>query len=248
MYQLQGRVVAEDAVIGGLLQQSPEFRAFYVAERSKISPPVTWLWDQTLPPTVKAHATAGENGTASISVRTVPAAVEDAQTVAEELGHLIILEQGFPYLVAPADQLGLLNIAATINSMLHDLLVGPLLQSYGFDLWAEFEEVQQNTLRILEVDATDPLLGTNYAFLYATNVLDYRAATQGRQDASENLLQAHLDAHYPVITEAGEQLLQLVDGTGFDTPAKMDQLLRLILRRYQWEHVLAVTRLPPYNP
>jgi len=126
----------EDFVISELLKSSPEFSAFYSAERRKITKPLNWVRDLSLPVGIDYRSTRLSNGTQVIRLRRVPAILENAMKIAHELQHLVLDYEGF---VNTGAMVQYETVSSSLNSMIHDPLVNSRLKVYGFDLRQDYE-------------------------------------------------------------------------------------------------------------
>ncbi len=93
-HPLFGKIVSETFVLSNILKESKEFSTFYQKERANISTPVIWTHDLSLPIGINGKASSSSTGEKVIRLRTVPAALEDAFLVAEELTHIILHIEG----------------------------------------------------------------------------------------------------------------------------------------------------------
>lgn len=223
----------EELVIGKLLNSSKEFAAFYHAERRKIVKPVQWTQDPSLPEGVDHQATQLLTGEQVISLRRVPARLEDAISIAHELQHFLLSGEGFPS--TGCEDKRLYDVSSSLNSMLHDPLVNSRLQAYGFDLWNQYETEVSRDSRTLEAEPSPPsgsLRRMLWIFNYVANTLDWELA-YNKAGKSDNEFQSWFDARYPDVAEEGQELLASVRSIGFDTPENMGILLNEIIRKYK---------------
>jgi len=167
------KIYPEEIVIKFLISNSPEFKAYYEAERDKITIPITWVRKLDLPEGID-YRTSEINKKQFIYLRRIPPNIKDSLKIAHELQHVIHREQGIPLL-------GVLNanfenLSSAFNSCIHDLLVNRDLLKYDFDLCDDFEQEIVESKRQLEKISQEPteffeLL--RWAVNYASKQLDY---------------------------------------------------------------------------
>jgi GNAT superfamily N-acetyltransferase len=123
------REINEQDIIAPLLAHSP-FARFYRQQRNKIKADVAWFIDPELP-SPGMNRTTGTGGV-QIMLKWMPATYDDAFTVAHELTHSLLDQEGWPSLgaclSATQDEQ---NIAGALNTIL-DFEVDPRLRSVGF--------------------------------------------------------------------------------------------------------------------
>ena len=222
---------SEELVIGELLESSKEFRAFYQAERERVVKPVYWAQDSSLPEGIDYRRTVLPTGEQVIRLRRLPAILEDAMKIAHELQHCVLDDEGFPTTGATPQ---FENISAALNSMVHDPLVNMRLQTYGFDLWDDYEKEVNEDFRQLRAFLNPPsnhLGRMHWIFNYVGKMLDWELVCN-QADKSNSEFQLWFDARYPDIAEEAQKLLALARDIGYDTPEKQTALFKEIIRRY----------------
>ena len=223
----------EEVVVGGLLESSEQFRAFYQDQRGKIIEPLHWAQDLSLPEGIDYRCTRFSTGERVIRLRRVPPTLGDAMSVAHELQHVILDSEGFPKIASKDWQYE--TVASTLNSMVHDPLVDSQLQKYGLDLQEKLRKEEREDIRQLEAlpDAPTNHLGKmHWMFNYVGKILDWELASE-KAESTVGEFQSWFDARYPDVAAEGQELLDLVKSVGFDTPEKMSTLFDEIIRRYK---------------
>jgi hypothetical protein len=222
----------KDFVIGGLLESSKEFKAFYDAERPKITQKIEWIEGKSLPEGSPAKYGHFDEYEGVIKLRRIPAKVEDAMIIAHELQHAVVRSQGFP---ATRKAIGADNkyigLSTAFNSMIHDSLVNKALQNYGFDLLEDFTKLKNKSLDEL-IEAPSPTSDsdkTHYVFNYVNNILLWEIIGAEK----DNKFQKKFESLYPELANEGQELLALIKSVGYDTPEKMRILIREIITRYK---------------
>lgn len=125
----------EQAVVAPLLGYAP-FARFYRQRRSKIRAPLVWMLD----PTALADGANSpmSDGSTWIVLKRPMTSLDDAHTVAHELTHSLLDQEGYPSLMLRAALAGpvdvpppLRNLLAILNGIL-DLEIDRRLRSVGF--------------------------------------------------------------------------------------------------------------------
>jgi hypothetical protein len=230
----------EDFVLDELLKLSTEFAAFYQAERGKITKPVNWARDVSLPVGIDYRCTTTPTGMKVIRLRRIPAILDDATKIAHELQHLLIDAEGFPQTGA---KLQFETICSSLNSMVHDPIVNSRLQAYGFNLQADYENELKQTLSQLSAmpnAPTEHIARMHWIINYVGNILEWETIC-GTANTHENEFQIWFDARYPDLAQEAQGLLALVKETGYDTPSKQTVLFKTIIRRYDLGRIIVLT-------
>lgn len=234
--RLPGPRLQEQKVLSLLLEQSSVFQYFYHAERRKLAQRLIWIDGSNLRGDIKASATYIENGTLWIQVRWCPIPSDEFQVVMHEMMHCVLWSEGYPLLVGQLDDEVFHELITHVNTTLHDPLVEQRLTKYGINPWTDFDQVQQRTLDKLtkwEVEEVDLLpMKLFYGIIYAEQVLDHRVATSNMNPIPPNLIAKRLTALAPLLKIYGEEVLDIIDSYGFETPQKMGKLLEVLHSHY----------------
>jgi len=221
-FGLQG--YPERFAVGWLLSGSEQFARFYESERHRITGDLTWAEDTGLPTGVAARATCNSAGSSVIRLREMPAPVEHAQLIAHELGHFLIDLDGFPALAARPD---LDWIAAPLNSMLHDPLVGRLLGSHGFDIRAAYDAEVADARVHLDPKPIPPESSSGqliWTLNYVSKRLDWDVVKDAGDSDCDGFCE-YFRHRYPLLADTGDRVYELIQRVGFDTPTKMATVL-----------------------
>ena len=173
----------------------------------------------------------------SIHLRKIPATKDSAFTVAHEIGHALLDEEGFP---ATKSEDPYSHICAALNSMVSDPLVNARLQRYGFDLRPPYDTETAETKRQIQSGARllrDRFTELSLMIAYAANVLDWELIGLVGE---RNQFQEWFDSRHRRIARKGQKLLGIVRRTGFDTPEKMYRFFQEVIGRYNLSQFLAV--------
>lgn len=145
--------------------------------------------------------------------------------------------EGFPSTGAEAQ---FETISSSLNSMVHDPIVNSRLQTYGFNLWKDYETELKETLHQLRGFPNPPsnrLDRMHWIFNYVGKILDWELVCNNA-DAADNEFQLWFDARYPHTAKEAQELLALVRDIGYDTPEKQTALFKEIIRRYDLGRVV----------
>jgi hypothetical protein len=221
----------EDVVISELLKASSEFIAFYHAERGKITKPIYWVKNSSLPVGIDHRYTRLPAGAQVIHLRRVPAILGDAVKIAHELQHLLLDLEGFS---GTSAQKQFENISSSLNSMVSDPLVSSRLKVYGFNLDDDFKAERKETLSQLSSIPNAPSEHAGrmrWIFNYVGQILE-REIVYSTANKGEDEFRLWFDARYPDLAQEAEGLLALVREIGYETPYKQAVLFRTVIRRY----------------
>ncbi len=229
----------EDFVVGELLKSSKEFADFYKSERNKITAPVYWAKDLSLPVGIDYRCTILPKGTQVIRLRRVPAVFADAMKVAHELQHLVLDDEGF---IRTGAEKQYETISSSLNSMIHDPLVNSRLLIYGFDLLEDYGTELQETFSQLSTVSKSPskhLDRVHWIFNYIGETLDWELL-RDEIGKDNNEFQLWFDERYPDIAKEAKDLLILINDIGYETPEKQIKLFRRIIQEYRLEKIVFV--------
>jgi len=223
--------IPEEFVLTELLERSPEFLAFYQAERPKIPGHLQWAQDSSLPQGIDYRYTCLP-GVKLIRLRRVPAVLADATKIAHELEHAVLDTDGFPstgYAHGKHE-----DLSSALTSMLHDPLVNARLRAYGFNLPADYEREVRKSKRSLAShiqSPTHPSDRVRWTINCVGQVLEWRVAYH-KTSAEQPEFHRWFNTRYPDLAPDTQDLLSLVDALGFDTPEKQAALFTQIITRY----------------
>ena len=248
----------EDYAIGQLLESSEEFRAFYEAEREKITEPICWT--QSIPFTwmdaVSFLLPINSENRFFISANRIPLFVDDAFWIAHQLRLFTkMIDEGFPMVVptrtgAYADESDVAEVALMLNYMFVFPLCHAGLESYGFNLVESYERLINSTIAMFEQPSQ---FGMPYAFRYGFFRYKFLFATVqsilyledvlGKANEGPNEVQLWLEAHEPTIADELDEILSLIREIGYDTPEKAKLSYKAILDRYNQHDSLYIDYL-----
>ena len=249
---IPGIPFSEDDALGELLVSSKEFRAFYKAERDKVARKVYWSHSRDLGAGIRGRSTTYKDGRQVVFLSRCPASLDDAMLVAHELEHLVLRAEGFPGIGAkpdrhsgkphPATDL----LATAISSTILDPVVNRRLQTYGFDLWEDYQgEVNDSMVQLRDPSSksSDDLTVKTNVFNYASKILDWELAG-GRSREVENRFMLWFNERYPTIAEEGGRVVGLVERMGYNNPGEVTALFGEIIRGYDLGKYGIVCGLP----
>lgn len=243
--QLPGswREYPEESVVGPL-RASPRFLAFMEKERAALGP-IHWVVDPTLEVGIHARssriqAPRGDLRSAQrvIRLRRIPPRQEDEFDVVHELAHFVLDAQQFP-MVGSSSQHE--STASAINGFLHDPLVHRYLRSYGYGDGLTQEHAEEISESMAQLrDATPPTHAVDrakWAVNYAGKVLDHVEAF-GSRDGDE--FAQWFATRFPELAREGETVYALIEEFGFDTPDKMREIMRRVVREFHLDAYVVV--------
>ncbi len=225
--------VSEAFALRSLLAESKPFRAFYNAERSKITGEIYWTDTLMLPPDIAAQAIRlPRSKLQAIYLRRIPALPPDALAVAHELMHLVLDTEGFPFIASRSERQPL---AALLNSMVQDPLVDARLRAYGFDIARKIRKDIAAALAGLRQaeQPSDPITRMMWVLSYASQVLEWKVVAPDAVREQGELFVRWFSAHQPTIAAEGDELLASVQRSGFDTPERMRAFFTRMARRHK---------------
>lgn len=234
--------------VGSVLKSSTLLAAFFETEFPKLTKPVRWVRDMSLPEGINGRSTRGDEEDL-IRLRVVPA--EDPTLVAHELAHLVLTAEGFPATGGAVPSPGVLvpydfeSLSAALNSMLHHPLVHDRLLSYGFDVSGTFEKEAEESKRQLRRESGEPsdqFKRVHWAINYAQQVLTWDSLGQNQEPHS---YLNWFDQRFPRVAQEGKNLVRVARRQGFDTPSKQQTLFAIIIRRFKLDQPDQWVRLGP---
>jgi len=234
--QLPWPIFPEEEVLAKLLKSSKEFSAFYKEEREKFKEPLLWAQDITLAEGINGRATTITSSLNSsgpevhvIRLRRIPARIEDSFLVAHELGHFLLIAEGYPLVGSVANE----RLSSLVTTLVHDPLVDARLKKYGFDLRPAYRaEVEESRRQLVKRprSPTDRLTRIAFMLTHVGNLLHWELLGE---DDQCNEFKRWFEERYPDIASMGAKLLIRVKKVGYDTPEKQTLLFREIIYRHR---------------
>lgn len=225
----------EKFVIGKLLK-SQHFSDFYTHERDKISDTIYWV-EEPNPQKGRRGTTAtfrqGGKFSHIIFLNHIPASIVTQFTVAHEIGHVLIDQQGFlgirPVSIDSNLTGNIQSLCAAVNSIFHDVQINTMLNNYGFD-WASH----------LRKDLDTSLLGLKHwnnsdnAYNRLLLISHYLKLVLSCDELGKGGLHDHgffklYSDKFPYIVADGEDLVRIINDTGYETYTKQLDIIDKIL-------------------
>jgi hypothetical protein len=216
------KLYPEKFAVNRLLKNIEEFKNFYDNERNNISGDIFWAEDPKIERGTGGIATPlNEDGNNLIRLPIMPLPIEDAFTVAHELGHLLrkSAENNFG--------IGGSGNASYINSMIEDCRVDSILARYGFDLKSEYERYLR--MQIPEVKYSSFFKNEIQVLTCLTN-FKLRCDLVGEQFAPWQQCETVLGQNFPDLADGVRDLYQFIKENENDihTRERKGQLLKII--------------------
>jgi hypothetical protein len=228
----------ENAVVGKLLEECEQFKAFYDAQRGKIARFGQIYWTQTsgLPEDIAAQCLSYTSQKGEIFgviyLRHIPATLEDAIYVAHELQHFANQAEGFTGVVYLDKSYE--SLCTALGSMLDNQTVNSRLATYGFDMQKYYDGIVRFSYKQLGGELNPPSdykLRMLWTFNYVHMIL-YWEDVLNMKEIGESEYQSWYDSRYPDIAKEGQALLTIVRSIGYDTPEKRTTLFGEIIAGY----------------
>ena len=230
---------SEAEILTEILKGSPEFKNYYQTERTKIKTEVSWSLDNSLPVGINACVTRYQDGKRIIRLRQIPAPLNNAMSVAHELEHLRLDEEGFPLLTAsPAYEF----MAASLSGMVHDVLIDTKLTSFGFDLKSKYlKEAEESRRQLMPVSKTptDKMDRVAWIINYVSTLLDYESV-RSKGLVENNEFNDWFQKKYPDIVRDAQKMIETVAKIGFDTPDKQNRLFSTLIDLYSLNGLFSI--------
>ncbi len=224
-------VYDEKEVLDELLKSSDCFKLYYGSKRMNIRKRIYWAFDLSIPYGINAAITRYETGERVIRLRRIPAELEDAFTVAHELEHLVLDEEGFITTFSKEEKYETLSF--TLNDILLDPLVNDRLEAYGFDLKGNFNKQWDEALKQvkgLQRHQQDNMIYTQWVFQLAEMMLEYEVAYKSEP---EGLFTGNIfELRYKRLVKDAKRLTGFIKEKGFKTPAKQREIVLQLLCKY----------------
>ena len=227
------QTVSEAFALRTVLTAAKPFRAFYDAERPKITGDVYWTHDLPMPPDVEAQAIRLPSATLQvIYLRHIPAGAQEALAVAHELMHLVLDAERYPFITSTSQHQAL---AALLNSVAQDSLIDARLREYGFDIAKKVQKEIKTALAGLDRAGLplDPLVQMMWVLNYAGQVLECNAVSQDGTGEQLEMFRRWFHSHHPSIAADGDALLAEMHRLDFHTPQGMHAFFAWITQHYR---------------
>jgi hypothetical protein len=235
----------ENYALQDLVVNSPEFKAFYNSERSKIRRNIIWAHDPKLNsnilttylPKIKEHL---------IAFRTLPLTPADAFEAAHELQRFICSEEGYPSVTNSEILMQTSsNLAPALSCSLNDPIANKRLFPYGFDLWTQYDQASISEKSYIESTAeplspTEKLYSTAY---YISKALHWDVCCLTSPKETNDFLEWY-DTKYPNFSKEAKESLALVKKIGYETPEEATAVLTELISQFELNKSLKITAYP----
>jgi SEC-C motif. len=235
----------ESYALQNLVENSPEFKAFYNSERHKIRRNIIWAHDPGLGSNIRATYLPKPKEHL-IAFRTLPITVDDNFDTAHELQHFICSEEGYPSVGNSAILMQTSsNLAPALSSSLNDPIANKRLVPFGFDLWAQYDKAGISEKSYIESTAepqspTEKLYSTAY---YISKALNWDVCCLTSPRETKDFLEWY-DTKYPNFSKEAKESLALVKKIGYETPQEATAVFTEIIARFELGKSLEITAYP----
>lgn len=234
--------VPEEYALQNILTPGEPFQAFYKAERMKINEPIFWANNASLGgKTTGLAIRLPPLGTQVICLRQLPVRTEDAFTAAHEIMHLILDAEGFPFTAGlPEYQ----SLVGPLNSSVQDPLIDARLQQYGFDLCKKYENEIEGAVSKVQRAVPPPhrLAKIMWIMNYTSTLLDWKATKDYCSKINIDAFEHWFNKNQPSIAAEGKQLASVIEQIGYDTPDKMEEVYKYVIKKYKLSPNIIVRR------
>lgn len=250
----------EEEVLGGLLSRSERFQKFYAEVREDLGH-ITWVKGDNLAQKEFGYR-MGQRGKMIIRqykgktekfivLDNIPPKEDDEIIVAHEMGHIVILNRGFPSIsprgltgISPEEKNARINLSSSISNIIHDPLCDELLMQAGYSFNGMYEKSVKDFLRITS-SQEEPPMNTYCAhesiFRHVLRVINGQYYPGDRA-----LLEEYLDffnTKFPNMARKGQSVLSAMEYYGYDTPEKVFLLYNEIISQMDLENICRVVSI-----
>lgn len=242
-------------IVKPFISSSNSFKNFYKNEKSNIKDDLYWVKSNLeierklgfrKGQMGKLYRAIGKNEIKRfIVLEEIPPSIKNDYLIAHEIMHDIILNEGFPGVAplkpnpfSPEEHSKRIQLASSLTSMIHDMLCDSRLKKYGFFFDELYEIKIQGVLRSLDqlaCNRTDNFGKLFYVYQYCLTNLQNSLNVNNK----ENILGIYKQQYamkYPEITHEGNDLLELINDIGYDTPSKLTTLYQEIIKKHKLEN------------
>jgi len=223
----------ETILLKDIIENSPEFKNFYLKERHKIKKYIVWrgvVNKKELKPGIDGNNKINlESGLSLIILKNFPPKIRDAIIIAHEMEHIILYFEKFPSVPSYS---GYDRIPSTLGSMIEDLVVDEKLSEYGFNVidsyLKEFNESKKALLSVKTPKNPEDVIV--FTFNYAGHLLAFNRFFD--KSYTKPKIFSFFDARFPSIALDGKNLTKIIEENGYETPGKVEELYNIIITKY----------------
>jgi hypothetical protein len=236
--------IDENIVLKGLMA-SPKFKQLFTTGIRSKNITIFWIDNNKLnesdpfpklPVGVLAAGKKLRAKTWVVIVRNVPAEHKEETTIAHELAHIILDNEGYPLTDVTSDFVyreELTCFLASLNNMIHDPLVIMKLKSHGYDLRREYIQECQEGLKILQNTYVEPsgIKEAQFIFDYVKDILENKILFDDKNTACKKFLDVFGQRFGSVKTKS-EILHKIISEIGIDSPDKVRTIYEMIIEKF----------------
>lgn len=172
----------------------------------------------------------------AVIVRNVPAVLKEETTVAHELAHIILDDEGYPLTNVTSDfayREELALFLGLLNNMIHDPLVIMKLKSHGYDLRREYIKECQEGIKFLHNPYVAPsgIEEAQFIFNYVKNILENKILFDDRNSACKKFLDAY-GRRFGSVKNKGEILHKMISDIGIDSPDQVRRIYEMVIEKF----------------
>ncbi len=171
-----------------------------------------------------------------VIVRNVPADFKEETTIAHELAHIIIDNEGYPLTNVTSDfahREEMTFFLASLNNMIHDPLVIMKLKSHGYDLRREYIQECQEGLKFLQNSYIEPsgIEEARFIFDYVKDILENKILFEDRNTACKKFLDV-FGQRFGSVKIKSEILHKMISDIGIDRPDKVRRIYEIVIEKF----------------
>lgn len=230
-------IYPEEEVLGNLIENSEIFRNYYTFEKDYFGN-INWVKSNEAVEAKfgfikgqkgKMSITKGKQGfTKYIILEQIPPELSDEYIIAHEMGHILILNKGFPGIspiltnnLSDEERFWRIRLAASMTNIIHDPLCDSLVKSYGFSLEGLYSSSTMGFMKnVSDMEEPDMNTYSGYDMIFR-HVLRILQGTITTPDAiTLKKYNDFFEKKFPHIAEEAQFILDLIEIHGYDTPEK----------------------------
>ena len=237
---LESCSVPESNLIENLCSSSRAFNDFYSNERKKIKSPITWQHNKKLRPEDQilsgelAEMRISTNGDVCIIIHNYPAKENDASTIAHELAHAIMREDGYPFIghYRGCSDPEVIHLCKQFNEMIHDpLILKKILLNYDFNLQNEYSKDCADGITALIKENKSGIERIRVTFFFTQLLLEQDLIFENETNPCFEYIQK-LGEEYPDIMDRSNAIYKMIKTLGIDLPEQVGDIIKTVIEMH----------------